>query len=41
MPETVEKPEDRSVKELIERFEQSLRDIKEGRTSKITGDDSR
>lgn len=32
MPETVEKPEDRSVEELMDRLKQSMKDIKEGNT---------
>jgi ubiquinone biosynthesis protein UbiJ len=35
MPETVEKPEERDVGELMERFKQSARDAVEGKTSKI------
>ena len=35
MPETVEKPEDRDVEELMERFKQSARNVVEGKTSKI------
>ena len=35
MPKTVEKPEERDVEELTERFKQSAKDAVEGRTSKI------
>jgi hypothetical protein len=35
MPETVEKPEERDLDELMERFKQSAKDAVEGRTSKI------
>ena len=35
MRETVEKPEDRDVEELMERFKQSARNVVEGKTSKI------
>jgi hypothetical protein len=35
MPETVEKPEDRSVEELLERFKKSAKDVAEGKTSGI------
>ena len=35
MPETVKKPEEREVDELMERFKQSAKDAVEGRTSKI------
>lgn len=35
MLETVEKPEERDVEELMERFKQSARDAVEGKTSKI------
>jgi len=35
MPETVEKPEDRSVEELLERFKKSARDAVEGNTLTI------
>jgi hypothetical protein len=35
MPETVKKPEDRNVEELLERFKESAKDVVEGRTSKV------
>lgn len=35
MPETVEKPEDRSVEELMEGLKQSMKDIKEGNTLSV------
>lgn len=35
MPETVKKPEERDVEELLERFKESARDVVEGRTSKV------
>ena len=39
MPEAMGKPEERSVEELLERFEQSLKDIKNGRTTLISSED--
>ena len=38
MPEVVEKPEERSVEDLLDRFEESLKDIKNGNTSGITSE---
>lgn len=35
MPETLEKPEDRDVDELLERFKKSAKEAVEGKTSKI------
>jgi hypothetical protein len=35
MPETVEKPEDRDVEELLERFKESAKEAVEDKTSKI------
>lgn len=39
MSEVVKKVGDRSIEELIERFEQSLEDIREGRTEDVSSAD--
>lgn len=35
MPKAIEKPEERNVEELLERFKESAKNVAEGRTSKI------
>jgi len=35
MPKTVEKPEDRDVEELLDRFKESAKDVVEGKVSSV------